>query len=82
MINAPYYPRNSTIFSRSQNHPACTSITKTITRYRSRLVSHTSILALTLSTPINRKRLKRLHPLNNWLLGRSASGTLIPHLGA
>jgi len=42
MINAPYYTRNTTIFRDRKINTVCTSITKTATRYISRLVSHTN----------------------------------------
>ncbi|KAH8345305.1 hypothetical protein KR084_004743, partial [Drosophila pseudotakahashii] len=77
MINAPYYTRNTTIFRDLKSNPVCKSITNSAIRYRSRLISHTNRLALTLSRPMNRRRLKRLHPSDNWILGRHASGKLI-----
>jgi len=74
MINAEY---KTTIFQDLKIKRVCTSITKTTTRYRSRLVSNTNRLALSLPRPMNRRRLKRFHPSDNWILGRPASGRLV-----
>jgi len=39
--------------------------------------SNTNRLALSLPRPMNRRRLKRFHPSDNWILGRPASGRLV-----
>jgi len=69
-----YYVENC-VFFRDTGVPTVTElITKFSNRYMDRLLVHSNRLARRLATHLGRRRLRRRHPADLWILGRDRHG--------